>query len=207
MASHSNRNGCTAACGMPAGTACLPGGSLFARHGGCRGFAGGLRCLAAGDAELFSAMLVRALFGFCANVCSRGCSAPSMRPLQLRQRCCFCWACPLWGRCASFCLRCCTALATAFYPRSCWRSHGTKHLSLCCCWVFRPPVPPGCLCMFGASALQVSGRIRAYSFRKTAGQACSGARELMGQCLLVIVVFLPLCGAATGVAYLSGKIL
>lgn len=65
----------------------------------------------------------------------------------------------------------------------------------------------GCLCMFGASALQVSGRIRAYSFRKTAGQACSGARELMGQYLLVIVVFLPLCGAATGAAYLSGKIL
>ena len=65
----------------------------------------------------------------------------------------------------------------------------------------------GCLCMFGASALQVSGRIRAYSFRKTVGQACSGARELMGQYLLVIVVFLPLCGAATGVAYLSGKIL
>lgn len=65
----------------------------------------------------------------------------------------------------------------------------------------------GCLCMFGASALQVSGRILAYSFRKTAGQACSGARELMGQYLLVIVVFLPLCGAATGVAYLSGKIL
>ena len=65
----------------------------------------------------------------------------------------------------------------------------------------------GCLCMFGAAALQVSGRIRAYSFRKTAGQACSGARELMGQYLLVIVVFLPLCGAATGVAYLSGKIL
>ena len=65
----------------------------------------------------------------------------------------------------------------------------------------------GCLCMFGAAALQVSGRIRAYSFRKTAGQACSGARELMGQYLLVIVVFLPLCGTATGLAYLSGKIL
>ena len=65
----------------------------------------------------------------------------------------------------------------------------------------------GCLCMFGASALQVSGRIRAYSFRKTAGQACSGARELMGQYLLVIVVFLPLCGAATGLDYLGGKIL
>ena len=65
----------------------------------------------------------------------------------------------------------------------------------------------GCLCMFGAAALQVSGRIRAYSFRKTAGQACSGARELMGQYLLVIVVFLPLCGAATGLAYLGGKIL
>lgn len=74
-------------------------------------------------------------------------------------------------------------------------------------------IPAACaaggLCMFGAAALQVSGRIRAYSFRfrKTAGQACSGARELMGQYLLVIVVFLPLCGAATGLAYLGGKIL
>lgn len=65
----------------------------------------------------------------------------------------------------------------------------------------------GCLCMFGAAALQVSARIRAYSFHKTAGQACSGARELMGQYLLVIVAFLPLCGAAAGLAYLGGKIL
>ena len=65
----------------------------------------------------------------------------------------------------------------------------------------------GCLCLFGAAALQVSGRIRAYSFRKMAGQAGCGARELLGQYLLVIVVFLPLCGAAAGLAYLGGKIL
>ena len=65
----------------------------------------------------------------------------------------------------------------------------------------------GCLCMFGAAALQVSARIRAYSFHKTAGQACSGARELLGQYLLVVVAFLPLCGAAAGLAYLGGKIL
>lgn len=65
----------------------------------------------------------------------------------------------------------------------------------------------GCLCMFGAAALQVSARIRAYSFRKTAGQTCSGARELLGQYLLVVVAFLPLCGAAAGLAYLGGKIL
>lgn len=65
----------------------------------------------------------------------------------------------------------------------------------------------GCLCLFGAAALQVSGRIRAYSFRKTAGQASCGARELLGQYVLVIVAFLPLCGAAAGLAYLGGKIL
>lgn len=65
----------------------------------------------------------------------------------------------------------------------------------------------GCLCVFGAAALQVSARIRAYSFHKTARQACSGARELMGQYLLVIVAFLPLCGAAAGLAYLGGRIL
>ena len=65
----------------------------------------------------------------------------------------------------------------------------------------------GCLCLFGAAALQVSGRIRAYSFRKTAGQAGCGARELLGQYVLVIVAFLPLCGAAAGLAYLGGKIL
>ena len=87
----------------PPHAACQPGllpagGGLFAGHGGCRGFAGGLRCLAAGDAELFSAMLVRALFGFLRQRLPQGCSAPSMRPLPLRQRCCFCWACPLWGR-------------------------------------------------------------------------------------------------------------
>lgn len=46
-----------------------------------------------------------------------------------------------------FCLRCCTALATAFYPRSCWRGQTGKASSLCCCWVFRPPVPPAaCAC-------------------------------------------------------------
>ena len=42
------------------------------------------------------------LFRFLRQRLQQGCSAPSMRPLPLRQRCCFCWACPLWGRCASF---------------------------------------------------------------------------------------------------------
>lgn len=64
----------------------------------------------------------------------------------------------------------------------------------------------GCLCVFGASALQVSARIRAYSFRQQGGQAFSGARTLLGQYVLTLVVLLPMCGAATGLAYLGGTV-
>ena len=62
----------------------------------------------------------------------------------------------------------------------------------------------GCLCFFGASALQVSSRIHAYSFRnRTGGQARPGVQALMGQYLLTMVVLLPLCGAAAGLSYLE----
>ena len=64
----------------------------------------------------------------------------------------------------------------------------------------------GCLCLFAASALQVSGRIRAYSFwNRTAGQARPGVRALLGQYLLLMVVLLPLCGAAAGLSYLGTR--
>lgn len=61
-----------------------------------------------------------------------------------------------------------------------------------------------CLCVFGASALQVSGRIRAYSFLHQGGHAVCGARTLLGQYILTLVALLPLCGAATAAAYLYG---
>ena len=146
-------------------------------------------------------MLVRALFGFCANVCSRA---------VLRRVCgpCRC------GNAAAFAGPVCIFMFTMLYGLgngllSAQLLAGADGKSILALLLLGIPAAcaAGCLCMFGAAALQVSGRIRAYSFRKTAGQACSGARELMGQYLLVIVVFLPLCGAATGLAYLGGKIL
>lgn len=64
----------------------------------------------------------------------------------------------------------------------------------------------GCLCVFGACALQVSGRIRAYSFfQNRTGQAVPNVRALLGQYCLVLTVLAPLCGAATGLAYLSDR--
>ena len=151
-------------------------------------------------------MLVRALFDFCHAICSRA---------VLRRVCgpCCC------GNAAAFAgpVRCGAGVHLFVYdavrpwqrPFIAQLLAGADGKSILALLLLGIPAAcaAGCLCMFGAAALQVSGRIRAYSFRKTAGQACSGARELMGQYLLVIVVFLPLCGAATGVAYLSGKIL
>lgn len=64
----------------------------------------------------------------------------------------------------------------------------------------------GCLCLFGAFAVQVSGRIRAYSFwNRSAGQARPGVQALLGQYLLTMVLLLPLCGAAAGLSYLGGR--
>ena len=65
----------------------------------------------------------------------------------------------------------------------------------------------GCLCFFGACALQVSSRIHAYSFRKhSGGQARPGVQTLLGQYLLTMVMLLPLCGAAAGLSYLGSRL-
>lgn len=65
----------------------------------------------------------------------------------------------------------------------------------------------GCLCFFGACALQVSSRIHAYSFRKhPGGQARPGVQALLGQYLLTMVMLLPLCGAAAGLSYLGSRL-
>ena len=68
-------------------------------------------------------------------------------------------------------------------------------------------VASGCLCFFGACALQVSSRIHAYSFRKhPGGQARPGVQALLGQYLLTMVMLLPLCGAAAGLSYLGSRL-
>ena len=68
-------------------------------------------------------------------------------------------------------------------------------------------IAAGGLCLFGASALQVSSRIQAFSFGREGGiPPRAGAGLLAGQFAVAATAFLPLCGAATGLAYLACKI-
>ena len=63
-----------------------------------------------------------------------------------------------------------------------------------------------CLCLLGAEALRVSGKIRAYSFLNGAPALCrSSSGRLVRQYLLTLVCFLPLCGAAAGLACAAGR--
>lgn len=85
---------------------------------------------------------------------------------------------------------------------------GWKTVLLALLWTGLPAAAAsGCLCFFGACALQVSSRIHAYSFRKhPGGQARPGVQALLGQYLLTMVVLLPLCGAAAGLSYLGSRL-
>ena len=85
---------------------------------------------------------------------------------------------------------------------------GWKTILLALLWTGLPAAAAsGCLCFFGACALQVSSRIHAYSFRKhSGGQARPGVQALLGQYLLTMVVLLPLCGAAAGLSYLGSRL-
>lgn len=67
----------------------------------------------------------------------------------------------------------------------------------------------GALCLFGASALQVSSRIHSFSFGQGKGTAChtAGARLLLGQFALLTVSLCPLCGAATGLVCLANRLI
>ena len=63
-----------------------------------------------------------------------------------------------------------------------------------------------CLCLLGAEALRVSGKIRAYSFLNGTPAICrSSSGSLIRQYLLTLVCFLPLCGAAAGLACAAGR--
>lgn len=59
-----------------------------------------------------------------------------------------------------------------------------------------------CLCLFGASALGVSGRLQHAAFGKKNLAAGSGARRLVGQYLVLNVLFLPICGVSTALVCL-----
>lgn len=63
-----------------------------------------------------------------------------------------------------------------------------------------------CLCLFGASALRVSGQLHRAAFGREGTPAASGARKLLGQYLLLNVAFLPICGASTALVCLAGQL-
>mgnify|MGYP000825748165 FL=1 len=69
----------------------------------------------------------------------------------------------------------------------------------------------GALCLFGASALQVSSRIHAFSFGRggkgNGSLHSAGARLLVGQFALLAVCLCPLCGAATGLVCLANRLM
>lgn len=59
----------------------------------------------------------------------------------------------------------------------------------------------GVLCLFGASALRMSGMLQRSVFHREKG-ITFGAGTLMGRYLLTLVVFAPLCGLCTGLSFL-----
>lgn len=65
-----------------------------------------------------------------------------------------------------------------------------------------------CLCILGAAALRVSGRIRAYSFLHGGTSAlCQPASGvLLRQYLFTLVILLPLCGTTVGFACLESRL-
>ena len=86
---------------------------------------------------------------------------------------------------------------------------GWKTVLLALLWTGLPAAAAsGCLCFFGACALQVSSRIHAFSFgRGDKGNHPAGARLLVGQFALLAVCLCPLCGAATGLVCLANRLM
>lgn len=63
-----------------------------------------------------------------------------------------------------------------------------------------------CLCLFGASALHVSGRLQRTAFGGQAQPVRTGAGSLVAQYLILNVLFLPICGVSTALACLAGQL-
>lgn len=78
----------------------------------------------------------------------------------------------------------------------------TAFVLLCVCGI-PASLAAGTLCTFGASALQVSGRLCSAAFGR-GGQA-PGTGALFGQFARMLFLLLPLCGAAVGMLYLAGQ--
>lgn len=73
---------------------------------------------------------------------------------------------------------------------------------------FPSAVAAACLCFLAATALRVSGRIREYSFRKSVPvQTRPAIGVLLRQYALTLVLLVPLCGAACGMACIEKRLL
>lgn len=59
----------------------------------------------------------------------------------------------------------------------------------------------GVLCLFGTSALRMSGMLQRSVFHREQGMTL-GVSTLLGRYLLTLVVFAPLCGLCTGLSFL-----
>ena len=78
----------------------------------------------------------------------------------------------------------------------------TAFVLLCVCGI-PASLAAGTLCTFGASALQVSGRLCSAAFGRGGQAPSTGA--LLGQFARMLFLLLPLCGAAVGMLYLAGR--
>lgn len=78
----------------------------------------------------------------------------------------------------------------------------TTFVLLCVCGI-PASLAAGTLCTFGASALQVSGRLCSAAFGRGGQAPSTGA--LLGQFARMLFLLLPLCGAAVGMLYLAGQ--
>lgn len=78
----------------------------------------------------------------------------------------------------------------------------TAFVLLCVCGI-PASLAAGTLCTFGASALQVSGKLCSAAFGRGGQAPSTGA--LLGQFARMLFLLLPLCGAAVGMLYLAGQ--
>lgn len=91
--------------------------------------------------------------------------------------------------------------------QSCTSLNGKQILVLFLLGGIPAALAQGCLCLFGAYALRMSGTLHRYSFRKSNdGQALIGARVFLGQYALVMLLLLPLCGVATGLTLFGARL-
>ncbi len=91
----------------------------------------------------------------------------------------------------------------AFLPTACGSELESAGRFYCIASGVPTALAAGCLCLFGASALQVSGKIQRCSFGKAFHS--TGAWGLVGQFAQTLFLLLPICGAATGMLYLCGQ--